>query len=551
MFMEERKPADRKMRHVYVIGHRQPDTDSICSVMGYAELLNRKEPGTYIPARCGDLSEETRFALSHCGGEPPLYIESVEPSVEDLPSLDPRSVQENVPTIDIAAQMDTNDMRNMPVVDDQGALIGLVSEYGLARAYVRRQQIEPLSLAPIQLTTLARILNARVLHAAQTVLEGRVYTAIDALHVALSRLTERDLAIVGDNEPAQLALISAGIAAILVAEDAPVGERVIAAARERGVSVLSTSLDAFGVGKMINLSLPGRRVMETEVPTVHMTDSLEYAKHVISTSKFRTACVVGEGGTFLGQISRSALMQDVQKAVILLDHNEATQAVEGIENADILEIIDHHRLGAISTLKPVRFLNDPVGSTSTIVAMKFRESGETPTRRTACLLLSGILSDTLGLRMSTTTPQDHAAVDFLASVAGIDPRSYGDELLRKGMNLSGVTLEDLLTRDTKQYHLFGKDLIIAQVLVPGYEFSREQQGEIEKILQHLREKNRVDLYIALFTNVVEEGSDVYLAGEEALRSRLGFHEQPLRMDGIMSRKKDFLPRLGQLLRSLD
>jgi Inorganic pyrophosphatase/exopolyphosphatase len=541
----------RPIRHIYVIGHRQPDTDSICSVIGYSELLNRRDPGTYIPARCGDLNEETRFALASCGRESPVYIENVEPSVDDLPSLDPRSVHEDLPTIDIASLMDASDMRNMPVVNDRGSLVGLVSEYGLARAYVQRQRIEPLSLAPIHLDTLARILNARVLNAAQEVLEGRVYTSIDALHVALSRLTSRDLAIVGDNEPAQLALISAGIAAVIIAEDAPVGDRAIGAARQKRVSILSTSLDAFGVGKMINLSLPGRMIMETDVPTVQLTDSLEYAKHVISTSKFRTACVVEEGGRFLGQISRSSLMQDVQKSVILLDHNEAAQAVEGIEDADIQEIIDHHRLGAITTLKPVKFLNNPVGSTSTIIALKFRDAGETPAKETACLLLSGILSDTLGLRMSTTTEEDRIAVEYLAGVAAIDPKIYGDELLRRGMDLSGITLEDLLTRDTKQYNLFGKDLIIAQVMVPGYDFSRERQHEIHTILHHLRERNRVDLYIALFTNVVEEGSDVYLAGDETMISRLGFHEQPLRKEGIMSRKKDFLPWLGQLLRSLD
>lgn len=548
---EEKEQAKRKSRRVYVIGHRQPDTDSVCSVIGYAELLNKKEPGTFIPARCGDLNEETQFAFSRCGREPPFYIENVEPSVEDLPFLDQRSVNENVPTIDIAAMMDAYDMRNMPVVNDQGTLIGLVSEYGLARAYVRRQKIEPLSLAPIHLNTLARILNASVLNAAQERLEGKVYTAIDALHVALSRLTSRDLAIVGDNEPAQLALISAGIAALIIAEDAPVGERVIGMAREKGVSILSTSQDAFGVGKLINLSLPGQMIMETDVPMVQMTDSLEYAKHVVSGSKFRTACVVGERGIFLGQISRSALMQDIQKTVILLDHNEAAQAVEGIENADILEIIDHHRLGAISTLKPVKFLNNPVGSTSTIIALKFKDTGEIPAKETACLLLSGILSDTLGLRMSTTTEEDHQAVEFLVKVANIDPIDYGNELIRKGMDLSGISLEDLLTRDTKQYNLFGKELIIAQVMVPSYEFNREQHQEIERILHHLREKNRVDLYIALFTNVVEEGSDVYLSGDEGFLSRMGFREQPQRMDGIMSRKKDFLPRLGQLLRSLD
>ncbi|MDD1679784.1 MAG: putative manganese-dependent inorganic diphosphatase, partial [Methanomicrobiales archaeon] len=432
-------------KHVYVIGHRQPDTDSICSVIGYAELLNQTGPCVHIPARCGDMNEETLYALSHCGADAPLYLESVEPSVEDLPYLDQRSVNEDVPTIDVAAMMNANDMRNMPVVDGEGRLIGLVSEYGLARAYVRQPRGDPLTLTSIRLETLARILHARVVVAAAENLDGRVCTAIDALHVALSRLTFRDLAIVGDNEPAQLALTAAGIAALIIADDAPVGERVITAAKNKGVSVLATPLDAFGVGKMISLSLPSGMVMETDTPTVQMSDSLEYAKHLIGSSKFRTACVIDEKGVFLGQISRSSLMEDIQKSVILLDHNEAPQAVDGIENADILEIVDHHRLGAITTLKPVKFLNDPVGSTSTIITHKFIQASVSPSSRTACLLLAGILSDTLGLRMSTTTDMDRRAVEYLSGIIDVNPAHFGNTLIEKGMNLTGIPLEEILT----------------------------------------------------------------------------------------------------------
>jgi manganese-dependent inorganic pyrophosphatase len=547
---EEREGAATPMPRIYVIGHRQPDTDSICSVIAYAELLNSTESGTYIPARCGELNEESSYVLSRFGVRPPLFVESVEPCVSDLPFLDTRSVQQSVPTIAIAAQMDANDMRNMPVVDGQHRLIGLVSEYGLARAYVKRQKIEPLSLAPISLSVLAQILNAEVLVSAHTSLEGSVYIAIDALHVTLSRLTEKDVAIVGDNEPAQLAILSAGIAALIVADGAPVGERVIGAARARGVSLLTTSLDAFGVGKMINLCLPGSMIMESDIPTVRMEDSLEFAKHVISTSKFRTAMVTREDGTFVGQISRSALMQDVHKRVILLDHNEAQQAVEGIEEAEILEIIDHHRLGAITTLKPVKFLNDPVGSTSTIIARKYREAGITPGPMMAELLLAGILSDTLALKMSTTTRADREAVESLSGLAGLDLVAFGAELVRKGMNLAGLPLEEVLGRDTKRYSLFGKDVIIAQVMVPSFVYNREREEEIRSILDALRGSHRVDLYIVLFTDVLEEASEVYIAGEDAVLFRLGFRDQPRHMQGIMSRKKDFLPQFGSLLRSM-
>lgn len=544
-------PDERKEgRRVFVIGHRQPDTDSICSVIGYAELLNREGADMYIPARCGELNAETSYVLSRFGVEPPLYVESVEPVVSDIPYLDRRSVHQDVPTIDIASMMDANDMRNMPVVEDRGQLLGLISEYGLARAYVRRQKIEPLSLNPIPLTELARILEAEVRVAARERLEGNVYIAIDALHLTLSRVTARDVAIVGDNEPAQLALISAGIAALIVADRAPVGDRVIQAAREAGVSILSTALDAFGVGKMINLSLPGSMVMEREVPVVHPEDSLDYVKHVISASKFRTACVV-EDGTFIGQISRSALMQDVHKRVILLDHNEAQQAVEGIERADILEIIDHHRLGALTTLQPVRFLNDPVGSTSTIIALKFLERSDPPSTSTAALLLAGVLSDTLALKMSTTTDQDHRAVEYLSSLSGLDPVTFGAELLEQGMNLTGLTLEEILTRDTKHYTLSGQEVIIAQVMVPGFEYPHSRSIEIETVLKKLKSERRVDLFLVLFTSILEEKSEVYAAADEGLLARLGLKEQPGILKGVMSRKKDFLPRLGARLRSLE
>ncbi len=242
------------------------------------------------------------------------------------------------------------------------------------------------------------------------ILEGRVYIAIDALHVTLGKMTAKDIAVVGDNEPAQLALVSAGIACLIIARRGAGRGTCCRGCSRTGVCVLSTGLDAFGVGKMINLSLPAREVMETNVPVLAFTDTIAHARQVVSASKFRAACVVDSDGTLAGILTRTTLLDDVRRSVILLDHNEASQAVDGIEEADIVEIIDHHRLGAITTLKPIRFLNDPVGATSTIIAMKFMESGLTPSRAVAGALLSGILSDTLALRMSTTTHRDIKAV---------------------------------------------------------------------------------------------------------------------------------------------
>lgn len=538
------------MNKIYVIGHRHPDTDSICSAIGYAELLNSKDPGKYVPARCGDINPETRFVLERFGVEAPIFIESVEPNVSDLPFTYPLSAHADIPTIEVVAMMDEHGVRNMPIVDDEGRLLGLVSEHGLARAYVTRTKIQQLSITPIKLDTLAKILDARIVVPGKDLLEGKVHIAIDALHVSLSRLTSSDVAIVGDNEPAQLALISAGIAALIIADGSPVGDRTINAARARNVAVLSTALDAFGVGKMINLSLPASMVMATDVPRIALSDPLEYVKDVVSNSKYRTACVVEGDNRLLGMVSRNTFVDDIHKSVILVDHNEYSQAVDGIEKADVMEIVDHHRLGAITTLKPIRFLNDPVGSTSTIITRKFIESGVEPTPPTAGLLLSGILSDTLALKMSTTTPEDERAVDYLAGIAGVDPIAFGIELVQHGIELENVPLHELLLRDTKHYNLFEKSVVISQVTVPSFEFSASHADEIRAKVGALREETGADFFVALFTNVFENASDLFAAADEVNLAKMGMAEQPKRLDGVMSRKKDFLPQFGNMLRHL-
>ncbi|MBO4521773.1 MAG: DHH family phosphoesterase, partial [Methanomicrobium sp.] len=235
---------------------------------------------------------------------------------------------------------------------------------------------------------------------------------------------------------------------------------------------------------------------------------------------------------------------------ILLDHNEYAQAVDGIEKAEILEIIDHHRLGAITTLKPIGFLNEPVGSTSTIIAGKFAEAGIVPDKATAGILLSGILSDTMVLRLSTTTDKDRRIVKNLAEIAGVDVDEYGTELIRKGMDLEGIPMESLLMRDVKEYNLFGKKVIISQVLIPTFEFSADNRDEIKKAVASLKKSNSADIFAALLTSVFENGSELYIAADSAVLTDCGMTEQPIRKEGMMSRKNDFIPWFGEILRNL-
>jgi len=536
------------MNHIYLFGHRQPDADSIASVIGYAEFKNRSEPGRYIPARCGELNPESRFILEKFSIHEPVLISSVKPRLSDITYKPVFSLPQDVPAVDVATLMAKEGIRNVVITDDKGKPVGMVGEHALAGSYIQTIQLAGLTVTPLPVESLARILNATIIVSARKILEGRVLIAIDAIHVTLGKMTANDIAVVGDNEPAQLALVSAGIACLIIAQGAPVGERVVTEASQRGVCVLSTALDAFGVGKMISLSLPARDVMETTVPVLTLADTITHARQVVSASKFRAACIVAPDGSLAGILTRTTLLDDVRRSVILLDHNEASQAVDGIEEADIVEIIDHHRLGAITTLKPIRFFNDPVGATSTIIAMKFMESGLTPSRQTAGALLSGILSDTLSLRMSTTTHRDIKAVKYLASVIGEDTDQLGLALLEQGMELSGTLLETILTRDSKEYILSSKKVVISQVMVPSFSWNQEREEAIRAELAHMRAASGSDMVMVLFTNVLEKSSDLHgIADPDLIRNIFG-EDLPVRLEGVMSRKLDFLPWLGARLR---
>lgn len=536
------------MNQIYIIGHQKPDTDSIASVIGYAEFLNRSKPGRYVPARCGEINAESRYMLERFGNPEPVLVESVEPKLSDITYKPVFALPQDVPAVDVAALMAKEGIRNVVITDSAGKPVGMIGEHALAGAYIQKIQLTELAVTPIPVDTLARILNATIVVSAHTLLEGRVYIAIDALHVTLGKMTAKDIAVVGDDEPAQLAFVSAGIACLIIAEGAPVGERVASAAAQHGVSVLATGLDAFGVGKMINLSLPAREVMETNVPVLTFSDTITRARQVVSSTQFRAACVVRNDGTLAGILTRTTLLDDVRRSVILLDHNEASQAVNGIEEADVVEIIDHHRLAAITTLRPIRFFNDPVGATSTIIAMKFMESGLAPSKAVAGALLCGILSDTLSLRMSTTTHHDKKAVGFLAPLAGVSAEELGAALLEQGMDLSGHGIDTILSRDVKEFELSGKKVLISQVMVPSFSWDRDRDESIRAGISAMKAGSAADMVLVLFTSVMDNASDLFgIAEPELIRNIFG-DTLPVRLPGVMSRKKDFLPWLGERLR---
>ena len=539
------------MQKTYVIGHQHPDTDSIASAIAYAHLLNQIRTGEFIAARCGEINHETKWVLEQAGVEVPLLLESVEPCVADIPFLYPYSAPSCMPIIDVAALMNTHDVRNIPIINEKGRLIGIVGEYGFARAYVNPHADEQLTIEPISLQTLARILCAEIIHAAHSELCGDVSIATAALHISLSAMGVDSVAVVGDNEPVQLALISAGIAALIVSDGAPIGEQVVDAAKRNSVSLLKTPLSAFSVGKMVTLSHPAEHVMDTDIDTVQLSDLASTAKRIVTNSKYRTACVVDENKKLLGMLSRNTFVEHIQKSIILVDHNEFTQGPDGIEKADIREVIDHHRIGMQTTIHPIHFRNEPVGSTSTIIVSLYQEANVVPDSSIATILLAGILSDTLVLKMSTTTKRDQEAAVYLATHAGVDYESFGLTLIKKGMDLENIPLDDLLTRDTKRYNLAKLSISIAQIMTASDTYHKAHEAEIMERIEVLRNHSGDDLYMAMFTDVLLQVSYLYIAGSARLLTKLEYQKQPLILKNAMSRKKDLLPMVGKALASLE
>jgi manganese-dependent inorganic pyrophosphatase len=289
--------------------------------------------------------------------------------------------------------------------------------------------------------------------------------------------------------------------------------------------------------------------MAIDAETLHHDDLLSTAAHVVSNSPYRTACVIDETGHFIGMLSRNSFLEDVHKSVILVDHNEYAQAVEGIETAEILEIIDHHRLGTIATLQPIRFRNEPVGSTSTIITMRYREEQVIPDKAIATILLAGILSDTLVLKMSTTTDQDREAVAYLSGITGLDPLTFGSELINKGMNLEGIPIEDLIVRDIKDFTLQDRTVSIAQIMTGSGEFAEKEGHRIRNALDKHRGLHGYDMSIILVTDVIGQRSYLFASGDQSILEKLEYSDQPVILEGVMSRKKDFFPLFGQKFRN--
>jgi manganese-dependent inorganic pyrophosphatase len=540
-------------KRVFIIGHKNPDSDSVCSAIGYAYLKNVLDKKyLYVPARAGDLNNETEFVLERFEIESPMEIESLAATVRDMQLKRPIVASPNDAIRDAASLMKGKNIRTVPVVDVSKKLVGIVGLKDIAEYYIDHLGFGDLSTTPVDLNILISTLNGQVIANPGRIekITGRVFIAAMQKTTILNRVKAGDVVILGDRSDVQIDLINSGCSALIITGDSAISREVSRLAAKKGTLIISSPHDTFTTARLLDLSAPLYSIMSTDVPVAGLYTRITEIKRKVVESKYRCSLIVDSDNRLMSIVTRTDLLHPIRKKVILMDHNETAQAVDGVEEADILEIIDHHRVGDISTLMPIHVRNDPIGSTCTIIAeLMLLHRIEIP-RDVAGLLLSGILSDTLLLTLSTTTERDKEVAGTLALIADLKIADYEKELMAASINIKGKTAKELLFHDFKEYSLGDKKIAVSQLMVIDKEELRAKERDIKVEMEQLRAEKQYDLVVLLITNPLETGEEVMVKGEQQIIEKafeVEVRDDKCFIPQTLSRKKEFIPKIGYAL----
>jgi manganese-dependent inorganic pyrophosphatase len=535
------------MRPIYVTGHRNPDTDAIASAIGYAELKRRLDPDNdYVPVRLGDCNAQTRWVLERSGAPAPAFLPHVMLRACDVMRTDFPTAGQDEPIRKAGMAMARAELDVVPIVDSGGALVGVVTEHALARRYIREsRQTSTLEEAPTYPHAVADVLEGELLFGEDRPLAGRVW--VHSMDVGSPTwISEGDVVVLGDRGDAQRLALERGAALIIISNGSRPSEEVLLLAREQGTAVIVSPLDSYVSGRMVTLAAPCSALMEKDPLTVTSDYLLSDISEQIKEIHYGAAIAVDADKRPIGLITRKDLVAPPPRQVILVDHAEQAQSVAGVDQAEILEILDHHHIGSIETRVPVTATFDPVGSTATLVVERFRQNGMEPSRATATMLCGALLSDTVILNSPTTTERDHLVIEYLERVLGLRATEFGQEMFEATADVSEVSAEEIISRDAKEYAVSGGQTIcIAQIEVVGTGLLTRKSELLEAMRQE-RERKGLRLYALMITDVLSKGTNMLVSGEVAAVSRT-FGVRPedslLELPGVMSRKKQVAPKL--------
>lgn len=542
---------------VWVVGHKNPDTDSICSAIAYANLKNAVSDGEYIPKRAGKISGETQFVLDYFGVEEPEYIENVGAQIKDIEITKTKAVSSHLSMKSAWALMKSENVVTLPIVKPDNTMDGLIVTYDIAQFFMDVYDNSILSTARTQYKNILQTINGTMVYGNEHgyFISGKTVIAAATANVIEGAVEEDDLVIVGNREDAQRAALEENASCIIACNGTEYSEEIKKEAYEKRCMLISTPYDTFTVARLINQSIPIKYVMKRDgLVTFALDDYVDEVKEVMSNERHRDFPVLDEKGQYVGMVSRRNLLAMNKKKVILVDHNEKSQAVDGIEAAEIQEIIDHHRIGSLETNGPVYFRNQPLGCTATIVYQMYQEQGVEITKEIAGLLCSAIISDTLMYRSPTCTPLDKQVCEKLAGIAGIDVETYAKEMFKAGSDFNSKTAEEICYQDFKMFFGNGTNFGVGQLSAMDDDTLQEVKDKLLPYLETAKKDKNADMVFIMLTNILDESTEMIFAGEGAAELLDKAYPNSVVdgryiLPGVVSRKKQLIPSIMEALQA--
>ena len=540
---------------IYVVGHKNPDTDSICSAITYANLKQKVTGKLYEARRAGEVNGETAYVLNKFGVEAPEFLESVQLQVKDLDIRKIEGVSGQMSMREVWQRMKDENMKTLPVTRDS-KIEGIITIGDIAQSYMEVYDNHILSTSKTQYRNIINTLNGTLINGNEHsyFVNGKVVVAASDVEHMEKVIEKDDLVILGNRVDVQRCAIEKDAACIIICQTNEIDESIRQLAIEKDVTVIQTKIGTFNATRNIHQSLPVRCLMtkKEDLVTFRPDEYVEDIKEAMSKTKFRDFPVIDNQGDFVGFISRRRLMCVQKKQLVLVDHNEKSQTVEGIDDAEILEIIDHHRLGNLETVGPIYFRNQPVGCTATIIYQMYLENNVEITKTIAGLLCSAILSDTLLFRSPTCTVTDKMAAAALAAIAGIDVEEHAKQMFKAGSDLKGKTPEEICYQDFKVFQAGDAVFGVGQISFLDEQEIDEVKSDLQAFLEEARKTQNLHQVYIMLTNILEESSEIIFAGDHAREHLCNAFElndagEKIILNGVVSRKKQMIPALVSYL----
>ena len=546
-----------KKEKVYVIGHKNPDTDSICSAVAYAQLRQEITGQIHEAKRAGQVNDETAYVLERFGVEAPELLSDVRLQVRDLDIHEMEGLMPNASIRDTWERMRQEQAKTLPIVKND-ELVGVISTGDIAKSYMDVYDNEILSKAKTQYRNIIKTLNGTMVTGNEHgyFMRGKVAIGASSPDLMEEFIEKDDLVILGDREEAQACAVNIDASCMVICKDAEVSPKLIQKAKEQSIVIIQTPYDTFTTARLINQSIPVKFYMTSAPLTMfRLNDYVDDIKDIMAKKRFRDFPILDRHGRFKGFISRRRFLGASKKKVILVDHNERSQAVDGIEEAEIVEIIDHHRLGDIETVSPISFRNQPVGCTATIINQMYEENDVEVPKHIAGLLCGAIISDTLLFRSPTCTPLDEKTAKKLAKIADIDLEQMAQEMFNAGSNLKGKSAEDICFQDFKQFTVNDTIFGVGQITSMSKEELEEIRNMMTEHLPKVLEAHNLNMIYFMLTDILAESTELLCVGTGARGIALSAFDLPddaqiLMLKGVVSRKKQLIPVLVETMQQM-